>query len=122
MKKEQETQTNILHIGGDAKGPIQLGGSNNTQNVSYSSNDAIGEVLTKAIEAVRTSQLNSLDKDDVLHSLQQLQKLSQQEKTPDVIKRAKEKLDVVQSVIKVGTDLGNLVLPYLPVIANYFLS
>jgi hypothetical protein len=122
MKKQQENQTNILNVGGDAKGPIQVGGSNNTQNVSYSSNDAIGEVLVKVIEAVRTSQLNSLDKDDVMHSLQQLQKLSQQEKTPDVIKRAKEKLDVVQSAIKVGTDLGNIVLPYLPMIAGYFNS
>jgi len=122
MKKEQETQTNVLHIEGDANGPIQVGGSSNIQNVSYSSNDAVGEALVKIIEAVKTSQLGSFDKEDVLHSLQQLQKLSQQEKTPDVIKRAKEKLDVVQSVIKVGTDLGNLVLPYLPVITNYFLS
>src|SRR5262245_28737710 len=39
--QQQGHQTNILHIGRDAKAPIQLGGSNNIQYVSHSSNDKV---------------------------------------------------------------------------------
>lgn len=117
---QRDLQTNIVHIGGNANGPIQVGGSHNTQKVSYSSNDAVSEALLKIIEAVKVSQLDEHDRDDALHNLQQLQKLSQQEKTPGLLERAKKYFDFAQSGIKAGTEIAKVTAQYWPVIAHHF--
>lgn len=114
-----ETQANVVHVG-TVYGGLQVGGHNNTQNVSYSSNDAVSEALLNIIEAVKTSQLNEHDRADLLHNLQQLQKISQQEKKPDLVERAKKYFDLAQSMVKTGTDLAKTTAPYWPAIAHHF--
>jgi hypothetical protein len=101
-------------------GAVQTGGQNNTQNVSFSKNDPIDNIVAQIIEALKASQLPPLDKKEAIHNIEMVQELAKVEKTPDIIKRAKEKLELTQSVIKTGTDLGSLVLPYLSTIAQFF--
>lgn len=113
-------QTNIVRIEGNANAPIQVGGHGNVQNVSYSSNNAAGDALVKIIEAVKASQLDEHDKADAIHNLQQVQKLSQQEKTPDRIEKAKKYFDFAQSIIKSGTELAKNTAQYWPAIAQHF--
>jgi hypothetical protein len=114
-------QTNIVHIGGNAQG-LQVGGSHNIQSVTISKNDPLDGIISDIIEEIKSSSLAQDDKNEAIDSLQQIQRLSQLEKAPDVVKRAKEKLDVVQSIIKTGTELESILAPYLLVIANYFAS
>jgi hypothetical protein len=110
-----------INIGGDVTGGIQVDTSHSQQNIIISNNDSIDKIIGQIIDAVKASSLTDYDKDEAVHDLQQLQKLSKQEKTPDVIDRAKKKLELFQSAVKAGTDLGAIISPYLPLIAQWFI-
>lgn len=116
---DNSRQSNVVNVH-TVHGGLQVGGHHNVQNVSYSSNDAVSEALLKIIEAIKVSPLDEHDKADALHNLQQLQKISQQEKTPGLIERAKKYFDFAQSGIKAGTEIAKVTAQYWPVIAHHF--
>jgi len=111
---------NVINIGGNVQGGLQVGTHHSMQNVAVSSNEGLEKIFSKMFAAIQDSNLGKYDKEDAVHSLQQVQALTKEEKTPDVIERAKKKLELFQSVIKTGTELGNIVLPYVPMIADFF--
>ena len=111
-----------INIGGNVTGGIQADTSHSQQNINISNNDSIDKIIGQIIDLVKVSSLNDYDKEEAVHNLQQLHKLSQHEKTPDVIDRAIKKLEIFQSAVKTGTELGSIIAPYLPVVAQWFIK
>lgn len=112
--------TVIQNFSGPIYGGVQTGGQNNTQHVSVNVNSSFGEAVKRLTELVNNSPASSLYKEESVQALERVQQLAQKEKSPDVVKLAKDKLDIVKTTLEVGKGLAEIAAPYLQIIAGYF--
>jgi hypothetical protein len=106
---------------GDFIGAFQQGGSQNTQTVNIQINQKFDDAFNQVLKAIQDDKHLDEDlKEDAIEALQKLPGLAQREQTESVMKRAKEKLDVVNSAISTSKELALIAAPYLIELAKYF--
>ena len=116
MKKRDEA-TVVIH--GPVTGGVQVGGSHNVQTVTV--NQHFNESFNRLREAIEGSpELTTYQKQDAIEALDKLPALAKEERSEGVIKRAKEKLELVKSIISIGKDLAIVAMPYLEAIAKHW--
>ena len=109
--------TVVIH--GPVTGGVQVGGSHNVQTVTV--NQQFNESFNRLREAIEGSpELTSYQKEDAIEALDKLPALANEERSEGIIKRAKEKLEIVKSVISIGKDLTIVAMPYLEAIARHW--
>jgi Mn-dependent DtxR family transcriptional regulator len=97
-------------------GNLDQGGRGNTQSVTLTNNPDFERTLTGLIELLRASDISQLDKDDIIHDVERVKQLAQQNDTPGALERAQKKLDAVKTGIEVADSGGELLgkaLPYI---------
>lgn len=106
---------------GPVTGGVQVGGQHNIQNVSINVNPKFDEAISSLMKLINEDiKLDKYQKEDAIEALKKLPDLAKEEQTEGVIKRAKDKLEIVQSIISVSKDLALVAAPYLPAIAEHF--
>jgi hypothetical protein len=103
---------------------IQIGGQGNTQNVviSHTTNNPEFDSAIKALlEAINTSNLSNDDKEEYLRDVQTINNLALKEPSPQIVERAKSKIDYLTTAIK-ATDLAVKIAPYIAPLYAYFES
>jgi hypothetical protein len=106
---------------GDITGAVQIGGSQNTQTVNIQINTQFDNAFNKVLELLqKDTNLDEYQKEDAIDALQKLPELAKKEPSESVMKRAKEKLYVVNSSISTGKELAAIAAPYLLELAKYF--
>lgn len=106
---------------GDITGAVQIGGNQNTQNVHIQINTQFDNAFNRVLELIQQDTvLDEYQKEDAIDALQKLPELAKKEQTESIIKRAKEKLDVVNSAISTSKELAVISAPYLIELARYF--
>ena len=98
--------------------PFQIG-NNNAQHTIIS-NGGFDKAVVDIVRLIGTSDLHEEDKKDALQAIERVSQLAQKDKSEDTIKRAKDKLDIVKSVIENGKALGEIAGPLLVTLYNYF--
>ena len=116
--RQGEDPNVVIHA---VTGGVQIGGRNNVQNVSVTINQWLQSQVDGLSECIQKDPtLDQYQKEDALDALHKLPELSQRERTDDLIKRVKDKLDLVKSIISISKDLALISSPYLLAIANHF--
>jgi hypothetical protein len=111
----------IQHIHGNNYGAVQAGGQGNTQNVTTQIQSPIDEAFVKLIEALKQSQqLNEFQKEDALQAVESLQKLTEKKDEPGILERAKQKFDLIKSIVEPVKSVYDQVEPYLLTMVEYF--
>jgi hypothetical protein len=106
---------------GPVIGGVQVGGKHNQQSVSISVNPKFDEAISSLMKLINDDgTLDKYQKEDAVDALKKLPDLAKEEKTEGIIKRAKDKLEIVKSTISISKDLMAMAAPYLPVIAKHF--
>jgi len=101
-------------------GGVQVGGHQNVQNISVSSGSSMDEVVAKLVELVKSSSLSALDKEDVIEAAERLPQLAAKDKSPEVIERAKSRLELIKSTLETSKELGTVAAPILTWLYKYF--
>ena len=122
-KQGKETRPSLdarVHIGGSVIGALQVGGEGNVQNISIVISPKFDDAVSNLLKIVSDSSLPNLEKEDAIEAIQRLPQLANLEKSPTVIERAKQRLDLVKSTIETGTTLAPIALPYLQYLYQWF--
>lgn len=101
-------------------GGVQVGGEGNLQTFSVNLQAPIEEHIAKLIEMIKASTLSELDKDDAVDAAQSLIRLSQKEKSTEVIKRAHSKLETIKSLTGTAKDLADVGKTLIPALLTFF--
>jgi hypothetical protein len=101
-------------------GGIQTGGQHNVQNNTISIDPSFDAAMAKLTALLQGAALPDLHKEEAIIALQRVQQLAQKEKSSEVIKLAKDKLDIVKNAIDVGKGLAEIAMPYMQAIIAYF--
>lgn len=101
-------------------GGIQTGGQHNVQNNTISIDPSFDDALAKLTVLLQGATLPDIHKEEAIIALQRVHQLAQKEKSSEVIKLAKDKLDIVKNVIDTGKGLAEIAAPYLQAIVAYF--
>lgn len=64
---------------------------------------------------IKNSSLDNLEKDDVEEAVQRIKKLNEEEKSPRIIDKIKEKLTIVEKIVTKGKSMGTLTLECIEV-------
>ncbi|MGB7202720.1 MAG: hypothetical protein WBD16_10670 [Pyrinomonadaceae bacterium] len=104
---------------GPVSGGVQVGGHDNTQTVTITTDPYFVGALNSLIGLIKTADIDDLEKEDALEGLQRIGQLAEKEKTSGVLERVKSKLELVKSAVEVG-KIAKEALPYITTIAAYF--
>jgi hypothetical protein len=96
-------------------------GNQNTQTVAININPEFNEAISQLLALVRGSNLGEVQKDNAVEALERLPRLSQQEKSSDVIEAATKRLNLLKSAFEVA-KLSAPALPYLERLYQWFQS
>lgn len=98
----------------------QIGGANNTQNVTVKPEQNIGEIIAGLKVLLIQSTLSELDKEDAVEALDRVNILSSKDHTQDVIQRIDTRLGIVDSIIQKTQNIYEKAKPMLFAIKLYF--
>jgi len=112
--------TIFQHFNAPIYGGIQTGGQHNVQHNTISIDPSFDDAVAKLTALLQEAALPDLHKEEAIISLQRVHQLAQKEKSSEVIKLAKDKLDIVKNVIDTGKGLAEITMPYLQAIVAYF--
>jgi len=101
-------------------GGVQAGGQGNVQSISVRIESPLDLTLAACSDLLRIAAIPTLEKEDAAEALSRLEQFARKEKSPEVIVRAKERLDKVKAIFE--TD-KNIALPgavLLNVLYDYF--
>jgi hypothetical protein len=121
--KMERTKSEKSHINieGDFTGALQVGGSQNSQTVNIQINTQFDNAFNKVLDLLqKDTHMGEYQKEDAIDALQKLPELAKKEPSESNMKRAKEKLDVVNSAISTSKELAAIAAPYLLELAKYF--
>jgi hypothetical protein len=110
---------NSLVIHGDVYGAVQIGNEHSSQSVSVQLSQ-VDRSISELQKMIPQTAASELDKEEALHALDRLTQLSKKEKSPDVIAKAKDKLEIVKNVIGTAVDLGKIATPYIAILGSHF--
>jgi hypothetical protein len=105
-----------ITVHGDFQGGMQVNSPSARQEISIQSSpldahiDALRNLIQKA-------EVSALEKEETQLALDRLAELSRREKTPEIVRKLKEKLEVVKTFFEV-TKLSLEVAPYIGAIAQ----
>jgi hypothetical protein len=105
---------NVFHA--PVQGAWIQGGQGHTQHNTFSNNPEIDETISAVARLIQQSNLNELDKEDVLKDVERLKELAAKEPTPDTLQRIDKRIGMVKSGIETAEKGGQLltkVTPYL---------
>jgi DNA-binding MarR family transcriptional regulator len=117
---EHFTTQVIQNFHGPVYGAVQGGGQGNTQQVSVSIDSQVDQAIIDLIAALRASALDEFKKDDAIQAAESLKKLTEKPKTPELLERAKTKIEQLKSIITNSVAVMQTVAPYWPIIENHF--
>ena len=123
-KSTEHFQPSVIHnvyVQGNLIG-YQSGGQNNTQNVTVNTVNAGApiEEIIKLIELTKKAELPELVKEEAVLALDRVKQLADKPKSEEVVKLAKDKLDIFKNSIDVGKTLGEIALPLLVKLYTWF--
>jgi len=110
---------NSLVIHGDVYGAVQIGNEHSSQSVLVQLTK-VDQSISELKKLIPQAPASELDKEEALLALERLTQLSKKEKTPDVIARAKDKLEVVKNTLQTAVELGKVAAPYIALLAAHF--
>lgn len=94
-------------------------GNTNSNGSSSIINISSGEDIKKLFEIfmnnIKNSSLDNLEKDDIEEAVQRIKKLNEEEKSPRIIDKIKEKLTIVEKIVTKGKSMGTLTLECIEV-------
>jgi hypothetical protein len=114
----RESGNVAITVHGPLMGGLQINSPNSSQNVVLANASRIGNDVAKLKELLAEACIAQLDREDANQALDRVAELSKREKTDEVVKRTKEKLDFVKSVFEVAKDVAQLAAPYIDSIAR----
>jgi uncharacterized protein (DUF608 family) len=119
LRGGRETSRNQIVINAPVHA-LQVDSMLSSQTVITHETSAVITAVTELSRAVEKSQLPELDREEVILALQRVAELSKREKTPDVIKKANEKLELIRNTLEISKDLALVAAPYLPILYQAF--
>jgi len=101
-------------------GGVQAGGQGNVQSISIRMESPLESTLSACLDLLRIAAIPVLEKEDVSEALLRLDQLAQKEKSPDVIVRAKERLDKVRAIFETDKNIARPAAQLLNVLYDHF--
>jgi hypothetical protein len=101
-------------------GGVQTGGQGNVQNISIRMESPLEATLSACSDLLRIADIPILEKEDISEALLRLDQLAQKEKSPDVIVRAKERLDKVRAIFETDKNIARPAAQLLNVLYDHF--
>jgi len=101
-----------VNIGGNVLGGLQVGTHRSTQTTNVSINQQIATPLNQLSEAVRGSDLDQLDKEELLHEIARVEDLAKRgdEKATS---KAMERLNVIEKGVAISERFATLAVPLI---------
>jgi ribosome-binding ATPase YchF (GTP1/OBG family) len=93
-----------------------IGGHGHTQHNTFLNNPKIEEVINAVVRLVQQSDIQALDKEDILKDVERVKELTAKEQTPDTLQRIEKRIGMVKDGIETAEKGGELlvkVMPYL---------
>lgn len=107
---------NVFHA--PVQGAWIQGGQGHTQHNTFSNNPKIDETISAVVQLIQQSDLNNLDKEDILKDVERLKELSAKEQTPDTLSRVEKRIGMVKTGIETAQKGGELLLKVSPYLAT----
>jgi hypothetical protein len=107
-------------VQGSVYGGIQLDSPHATQNVSVQVLQ-VDENVRRLRELLNQAPIPELDKEEATLALDRILQLARKEKTPNVIGKFNEKLDLVRKTFDLAKDIAAVAAPYIAAIAQSIL-
>jgi hypothetical protein len=104
-------------VQGSVYGGIQLDSPHATQNFSVQVLQ-VDENIRHLRELLQKAHISELDKEEATHALDRILQLSRKERSPEVISKLKEKLELVKTTFDLAKDIAAAATPYLAAIAQ----
>lgn len=114
--RDPSARSQVL-VQGSVYGGIQLESPHATQNVSVQILQ-LDENIRHLRELLRKAPLSELDKEEASHALERVSQLSRKERSPEVVSKIKEKLELVKTALDVGKDIAAAAAPYIAAIVQ----
>lgn len=115
-----KSQNNKAIFNGPVFGGVQIGGSQNVQNIANHTADEINNILEKMLEHLYSSSLPELEKEDAIEAVKRISELVKKEPSSGVLERIGLKLKQVTSIVQQSKELASLTAPLLDAINNFF--
>ena len=115
LKDYMEDETHMKNqfiFNGDVK-QSNIGNTNSNGSsliINISSGEDIEKLFENFMNNIKSSNLDSLEKDDIEEAVQRIIKLNEDEKNPRIIDKIKEKLAIVEKIVTQGKSMGTLTL------------
>lgn len=108
-----------VNIGGNVVGGLQVGTLQSTQTTNVSINQQIATPLNQLVDAVRRSDLDQIDKEELLHEIARVEELAKKSDTKATSK-AMERLTVIEKGVAVSERLATLAVPLIAAVRIAF--
>jgi hypothetical protein len=128
--KNQPTQPaggNQLHFHGNIRGNIvqttgavQVDSPNATQQVHVTINQPVSATIEKLREAVKDSDLDDFDKEEIEHNLDRVRRLADAEPTEKSKSSILDKLAAVEKMVTISEKLSKLAAPLVLALRAHF--
>jgi hypothetical protein len=115
---EAEKHSNVI-FNAPFVGGFQFQSRNSTQSVSVSITK-VEENIQKLGELLGRCGIADLDKEEAVLALERLRSLDLKPKTPDVVAKAKEKLELVKSTLETAKEIYSFAAPCLQILFAHF--
>jgi len=113
--KKEQTVFNAPIYGG-----VQVGGQNNSQNISINIQNEIDKILNELQKVIVKSNIEELQKEDAEEAIIRISKLSKQEQNEQTISRLKSRIELLREIINTGKELAPLATPLIISLAKLF--
>ena len=116
MEDETQMKNQFIFNGDVSQSNIGNTNSNGSSSIiNISSGEDIKKLFEIFMNNIKNSSLDNLEKDDVEEAVQRIKKLNEEEKSPRIIDKIKEKLTIVEKIVTKGKSMGTLTLECIEV-------
>ncbi len=116
MEDETQMKNQFIFNGDVSQSNIGNTNSNGSSSIiNISSGEDIEKLFEIFMNNIKNSSLDNLEKDDVEEAVQRIKKLNEEEKSPRIIDKIKEKLTIVEKIVTKGKSMGTLTLECIEV-------
>lgn len=110
---------NTVSIGGSVYGALQVGAAHSSQSVNVSVDQQFTSSMNQLRDVVRDSELDELDKEELLHEIGRVEELAKRD-DEKAKSKVMERLTVVEKGVSVSEKLAKVAIPLIATVRGYF--
>ena len=119
VREDKSFSPTNLVVNAPVVGGIQIHSPHSTQTVSVTLTK-IDESVKNLGELIYKCSASELDKEEAIAALDRIRQLAEKSKSPEVLAKANEKLELVKNTIGTAVELSKVAAPYIALLANHF--